>query len=178
LKTVDEEASESHLITQTCADIDKIVPSLLGVSKVDRTISSREGLGVEDVLDTSYSFTRMNLTGHSGAQSSEREVRSALRYYSLHKSETLLALKGCRICLQWFDEIRKLKNEKVNDLKTMRIDLQHLRTHRSNAVKLQAQIDQIEKEITDYNDQMAEIESEIQVYCGSFRFKDRVDFGR
>ena len=54
LKKVDPRTNETMVITQTCADMDKIVPTMMGVSRVHLAMclrSSRCGMHVQAVLD-------------------------------------------------------------------------------------------------------------------------------
>ena len=65
--------------------------------------------------------------------------------------------------MQWLEELRKFRQEKLNDLKVKKNDLEHLTATKTNAGRIREQIENREKEIERTEREIVEFDSHIQV---------------
>eukprot|EP00210_Caulerpa_lentillifera_P006374 g6089.t1 len=134
LKRVDKMTNKSVAITHTCADMDKLVPSLMGISKA--------------VLDNVI-FVHQDEANWPLAEGKVLKEKFDLLFGTSRYSKE-------------FDEIKKVRTAKNQELKLKVAELEHLKTRRNLATKLSSKIDKLETESSTLHDQISGYDVQIE----------------
>lgn len=135
LQTINKETNAKEAVTYRCADIDKMVPSLMGVSKAV----------LENVIFVHQEESNWPLAEGRVLKDKFDDIFSATKY-----TKALEAL-------------RKLRSEKQAEVKLMRVQLETLKSHRDQALKLKKDIADGQGRAVAFEEQMRDLETQIQM---------------
>lgn len=135
LQTINRDTGQKQALTYRCADIDKLVPSLMGVSKAV----------LENVIFVHQEESNWPLAEGKVLKDKFDDIFSATKY-----TKALEAL-------------RKLRTEKVAEVKLMKANLETLRTHRDQALRLKREVLEGQDRASELEGKIREIESQVQV---------------
>uniref|UniRef100_A0A7S3VU85 DNA repair protein RAD50 n=1 Tax=Dunaliella tertiolecta TaxID=3047 RepID=A0A7S3VU85_DUNTE len=133
LQTVDPVTGVKQAVTYRCLDIDKMVPSLMGVSKAV----------LDNVIFVHQEESNWPLAEGKVLKDKFDDIFSATKYTKA------------------LETLRKMRLEKTQEIKVKREVLDHTRTHRNTATKLQAEIQRAEEEILDGEEKMRNLDQQI-----------------
>lgn len=134
-------------MTYRCADIDRMVPSLMGVTKAI----------LDNVIFVHQEESNWPLADGQTLKKKFDDIFAATKYTKA------------------LEELRKLKSKQVQDVKEMKLKLEHLKTHKDHASKLrltaethnrqaevyQAKINELEVTIKQLTDRQSTLDSKI-----------------
>ncbi|GBF92537.1 DNA repair protein [Raphidocelis subcapitata] len=140
LQTYNKDTGAKQAITYRCADMDRMVPGLMGVSKAI----------LENVIFVHQEDSNWPLAEGKVLKAKFDDIFAATKYTKA------------------LDAFRKLKTEKTQELKEAKLKLENLKTHKDAAHKLRSQIASgrsnvaaAEAEISELRSKMEEIESQM-----------------
>ncbi|CAD7702268.1 unnamed protein product [Ostreobium quekettii] len=145
LQTFNKETGQKQALTYRCADIDRTVPSLMGVSKA--------------VLDNVIFV-------HQEESNWPMDDTQTLK----RKFDDLFAATKYTKALE---ALRKLRTEKVQEVKELKLKVEHLKTHKDTSKKLKAEIDDSKAKLGHLEADMKGIDEQIQALCKQIDAVDR-----
>lgn len=147
LQTKNRNTGDVEAVTYRCADIDRMVPSLMGVTKAI----------LDNVIFVHQEESNWPLADGQTLKKKFDDIFAATKYTKA------------------LEELRKLKSKQAQDVKEMKLRLEHLKTHKDHASKLrltaethnkqaevyQAKVNELEATITDLTDRQSTLNSKI-----------------
>ncbi|KAL3619971.1 DNA repair protein rad50 [Castilleja foliolosa] len=134
LQTLNPQTGEKVCLSYRCADMDREIPALMGVSKAI----------LENVIFVHQDEANWPLQDPSTLKKKFDDIFSATRYTKA------------------LEVIKKLHKDQAQDIKTFKLKLEHLQTLKDAAFKLRESIVQDEEKTETINHQMQEIDRKIQ----------------
>ncbi|GER39775.1 DNA repair protein RAD50 [Striga asiatica] len=134
LQTLNPQTGEKVCLSYRCADMDREIPALMGVSKAI----------LENVIFVHQDEANWPLQDPSTLKKKFDDIFSATRYTKA------------------LEVIKKLHKDQAQDIKTYRLKLDHLQTLKDAAYKLRDGIVQDEEKTEKLNNQMQELDIKIQ----------------
>ncbi|KAF5828658.1 AAA domain-containing protein, partial [Dunaliella salina] len=134
LQTEDPVTHVKQAVTYRCIDIDKMVPSLMGVSKAV----------LDNVIFVHQEESNWPLAEGKVLKDKFDDIFSATKYTKA------------------LETLRKMRLEKTQEIKEKRMALDHTRTHRNTAMKLQAEIQRAEEDILDGEEKICNLDQQIK----------------
>ncbi|GFQ04279.1 DNA repair protein rad50 [Phtheirospermum japonicum] len=134
LQTLNPQTGEKVCLSYRCADMDREIPALMGVSKAI----------LENVIFVHQDEANWPLQDPSTLKKKFDDIFSATRYTKA------------------LEVIKKLHKDQAQDIKTFKLKLEHLQTLKDAAFKLRESIVQDEEKTETINRQMQEIDRKIQ----------------
>ncbi|KAL3148389.1 DNA repair protein rad50 [Trebouxia sp. C0009 RCD-2024] len=136
LQTFNRETGQKQALSYRCADIDRIVPSLMGVSKAI----------LENVIFVHQEDSNWPLSDGQTLKKKFDDIFAATKYTKA------------------LQEMRKLRTEKTAEVKEFRLRLEHLKTHKDHSTKLKSDIAEGQEKDRNYMTQINQFEQEVQAF--------------
>ncbi|KAL4437341.1 hypothetical protein ABPG75_004480 [Micractinium tetrahymenae] len=133
LQTINRETGSKEALSYRCADIDRIVPQLMGVSKAV----------LENVIFVHQEDSNWPLAEGQVLKKKFDDIFAATKYTKA------------------LEVLRKLQTEKAQEVKEMRLKLEHAKTIKDQAQKLKAEIESGSAKAAEYQQRIAELEADI-----------------
>lgn len=114
LQTVNKTTGQQEALSYRCADIDKVVPAMMGVSKAV----------LENVIFVHQDESNWPLAEGQVLKKKFDDIFAATRYTKA------------------LEELRKLKTRQAQDAREMKLKLEHLKTHKDHAARLRAEAEE------------------------------------
>lgn len=134
LQTINRETGSKEALSYRCADIDRIVPQLMGVSKAV----------LENVIFVHQEDSNWPLAEGQVLKKKFDDIFAATKYTKA------------------LEVLRKLQTEKAQEVKEMRLKLDHAKTIKDQAQKLKAEIKSGGAKAAEYEQRIAELGAEIE----------------
>ncbi|XP_057766216.1 DNA repair protein RAD50 isoform X2 [Salvia miltiorrhiza] len=134
LQTINPQTGQKVCLSYRCADMDREIPALMGVSKAV----------LENVIFVHQDEANWPLQDPSTLKKKFDDIFSATRYTKA------------------LEVIKKLHKDQAQEIKTYKLKLDHLQTLKDAAFKLRESIAQYEAKIETLNSQMQELDPKIQ----------------
>ena len=134
LQTRNKNTGEMQALSYRCADIDRIIPSLMGVSKAI----------LENVIFIHQEESNWPLAEGQVLKKKFDDIFAATKYTKA------------------LEELRKLKSKQNQELKEMRLRLDHLKTHKDLAARLRADFEVGSQRQHAYQAEVEDLEAQIQ----------------
>ncbi|DBB04466.1 hypothetical protein WJX77_008210 [Trebouxia sp. C0004] len=136
LQTFNRDTGQKQALSYRCADIDRIVPSLMGVSKAI----------LENVIFVHQEDSNWPLSDGQTLKKKFDDIFAATKYTKA------------------LQEMRKLRTEKTAEVKEFRLRLEHLKTHKDHSTKLKSEIADGQEKDRNYMTQINELDQQAQAF--------------
>ncbi|KAA6427219.1 MAG: DNA repair Rad50 [Trebouxia sp. A1-2] len=136
LQTFNRDTGQKQALSYRCADIDRIVPSLMGVSKAI----------LENVIFVHQEDSNWPLSDGQTLKKKFDDIFAATKYTKA------------------LQEMRKLRTEKTAEVKEFRLRLEHLKTHKDHSTKLKSEIADGQGKDRNYMTQINELDQQAKAY--------------
>jgi DNA repair protein RAD50 len=135
LQTVNPVTGQAEALSYRCADIDKVVPSLMGVSKAV----------LENVIFVHQEESNWPLAEGQVLKKKFDDIFAATRYTKA------------------LEELRKLKTRQAQDAREMKLKIEHLKTQKDHAGRLKAEVEDNRKKAEVLQQEVNTLQAQLDV---------------